>query len=251
MGNKVSEFSFYPEGSNQGRKTIFLFFVTWTTCTFTKVDNWYSRIWLSVFKRCAVRIWNFLFAPWGHMRVDQWCFLSNKACHLNSMYISNSRQTIRLGMYCRCALKFLNFYFHPWGQIRVKECFFQNLVTWSPCIFQGIVNKWYARMWLDSPCRCPIRFMKSLFASRGNIFFLNYISITWYILILIFCFIPLWRKTWPFNSTHLKPLYPRIHCAKNGWNLLDLVILKKLICEKIWIDTWTDRDRNTDRQIEA
>ena len=69
--------------------------------------------------------------------------------------------------------------------------FFQNFVTWYPCIFQGIVNKWYARIWLDSPCRCPKRFKKLIFATRGNnIFFSNYISITWNNLTFLFCYNP-------------------------------------------------------------
>ena len=66
-------------------------------------------------------------------------------------------------MSCRCAIRFLKFYFHPWNQKKRVEkwCFFSetcNLNNLIMYIFQGIVNKWYARMWLDSTCRYPIRF---------------------------------------------------------------------------------------------
>ena len=87
-------------------------------------------------------------------------------------------------------------------------------------IFQGIVNKWYDRMWLDSTCRCPIRFKKLHFAPKVNneIFFLNDIFITWHSLIFLFCYYPPKRKMWPFISKRLNPLYPRILCSKFGRN---------------------------------
>ena len=28
----------------------------------------------------------------------------------------------------------------------------------------------------------------------------------------------LWKNTWPIILTKLNPLYPRMHCAKHGWN---------------------------------
>ena len=68
MCYKVSEFSFYPKGWNEGWKRLFFFsvkFVTWTTSTFSGVDNWYPRIWLGMFWKCAVRIRHFHFAPLG------------------------------------------------------------------------------------------------------------------------------------------------------------------------------------------
>ena len=73
---------------------------------------------------CHIRL--ITWTPSTFQIVDKWCF------------------KIWLGMSCRYAISFLNFYFHPWGQIRVEKesGFFQILVTWTPYIFQGIVNKW-------------------------------------------------------------------------------------------------------------
>ena len=71
----------------------------------------------------------------------------------------------------RCSIRFLNFYFHPLSQIRVKNYVsFQSFVNCTPCacIFQGIANKWYTRMWLCRLCRCPIRFKKIYFTLRGK-----------------------------------------------------------------------------------
>ena len=46
-------------------------------------------------------------------------------------------------------------------------------------------------MWLDSPCRCPIKFKKLHFPPGvKKRFFKNYISITWHSRILVFCYYP-------------------------------------------------------------
>ena len=90
-------FHFIPRGQMKVEKRRFYFsvkFVSCTSSTFSGVDNCYFRIWLGMSCRCAVRIYNFHFASWGHMRIEQWRFLSYKACHLNSIYISNGRQMI-------------------------------------------------------------------------------------------------------------------------------------------------------------
>ena len=61
---------------------------------------------------------------------------------------------IWFGMSCRCAIRFLNFHFHrSLGSNKGRKMTspFQSLVDWTT--IKGIVNKWYARMWLDSPCR--------------------------------------------------------------------------------------------------
>ena len=86
---RVSEVSVYPDVLNEGRETTFRFsvkFDTWNTSTFSKVNNWDSKIWLGMTCRFAVRIRNFHFALWGHMRDEQWHFLSYTACQWNSIY---------------------------------------------------------------------------------------------------------------------------------------------------------------------
>ena len=77
-------FHFIPRGQMRVEKQLFFFsvnFATLTTSTFSEVDNRYSRILLGISWRCAVRIRNFHFTPWGHMRVEKWRFLSYKTCH--------------------------------------------------------------------------------------------------------------------------------------------------------------------------
>ena len=74
---------------------MFLFsvkFVTSTSSIFSGVDYVYFRICLGMHRRLAVRIRNFHFAPWAYKKVEQCRILSNKACQLNSIYISQSRQ---------------------------------------------------------------------------------------------------------------------------------------------------------------
>ena len=55
--------------------------------------------------------------------------------------------------------------------------------------------------------------------------------------------ISLWQRPWFFIGTNLNCLHQGILYVKYGGTWLE--ILKKLICEKIWMDTWTDRQ--TDR----
>ena len=68
--------------------------------------------------------------------------------------------------------KVLEFLFLSLGSTKAwkNDVSFQSLVTWTLCIFQGILNKGYARMWLDSPCTCtcPIEFKKLRFAPRDK-----------------------------------------------------------------------------------
>mgnify|MGYP003691677181 CR=1 FL=1 len=81
-------------------------------------------------------------------------------------------------------------------------------------IFQGIVNKWYAKMWLGRPCRCPMRFKKLHFAPRGkNIFLKNNISLTWHSLVSLFCYYPPLKEdlTLHFNIFE-SPLYKDTLC---------------------------------------
>ena len=68
---------------------------------------------------------------------------------------------------------------------------FLNLVTWTASIFQGIINTWYASMWLGRPCRCPMRFKKLHFSPRGKKdFFKTFFSLIWHSLISLFCYHP-------------------------------------------------------------
>ena len=95
----------------------------------------YSRIWLRMSCRCAVRFANFIFAPvvdWGPNMTFLWsCWLWR-------------------------------------GQMRVdKRRFFLSgkIVNWIPSTFQ-IVDKWYSRIWLGMSCRCVIRFRNFYFEIR-------------------------------------------------------------------------------------
>ena len=128
-------------------------------------------------------------------------------------------------MSCRCAIRLLNFYSHPWSHIRVENDFlFRFLVTWTPSIFQGIVNKWYASMWLVKPCRCPMSYI--LPPGVKIRFFSNNISLTWHGRISFFAIIPLWKKMWPFISTYLSPLYTR------SYSVPSLVEIGQVVLEK-------------------
>ena len=42
--------------------------VTWTPSTFLRVDKCYSRIWLSMSCRCAIKFWNFYFHAWSRIK---------------------------------------------------------------------------------------------------------------------------------------------------------------------------------------
>ena len=93
MWSKDLEFSFCPLRSNND-----VFFhirlVTWTPSTFQKVDKWYSRIWLCMSRRCALRFLNFYFHPWGRKSVEK-LHLFSESCWLNFMYnSSNNKQMI-------------------------------------------------------------------------------------------------------------------------------------------------------------
>ena len=131
MRNKVSEFSFYPEGSNEGRKTTFLFsvkFVTWTTSTFSEVDNWYSRIWLGMSSRYSVGIRNLYFTPRGYMRVENNVFcrirLVSQWTPSKIKIVDKWYSRIWKGMSCRCAIRLLNFSFSSLESYKGREMTF-------------------------------------------------------------------------------------------------------------------------------
>ena len=64
--------------------------------------------------------------------------------------------------------------------------------------------------------------LKKLFLLLGTVLF-SYLAIT----------PPLWRKMWPFILPYLITLYPRILCAKFGWN--DPVVLEKSFKSYLYI----------------
>ena len=109
-------------------------FVTWTTSTFSGVNNWTSRIWLGMSCRCAVTIWNFHFAPRGHIRVEKWRFLSYNACHLKSIYISRVDKwyfRIWMGVSCRCAITFNYFLsLESYNFRKMKFSYFAIIPPW-------------------------------------------------------------------------------------------------------------------------
>ena len=118
-------------------------------------------------------------------------------------------------MSCRCAIRFLNFYFQSCSHIRVEKWrFFSESCNLNSIYIQGIVNKWYTRMWLGRPCRCPMRF-KKLHCSPGvkNRIFKNNISLTWHSLISLFCYYPSLKEdvTLHFN-TFESPLHNDTLC---------------------------------------
>ena len=57
------------------------------------------------------------------------------------------------------------------------------------------------------------------------------------------CFVIIypWIRAWPFIWTNLNPLYPRILCAKFGWNCPNMVLEKKMNRWKVHRKTFTDR----------
>ena len=107
-----------------------------------------------------------------------------------------------MGMTCICVIKFKIFFknIYPWTHKRVENWRF--LSESCPSTFQGIVNKWYARMSWSRPCKYPIRFQKLHFAPMGK---KKILKITFpllgTVLLSYFAIIPPWRKVWPFIST--------------------------------------------------
>ena len=124
---RFRNFHFAPRGQMRVEKRRFIFpvkFVFSTASTFSGVDKRYSRIWLDVSCRFAIRIRNFHFVTWGRMRVDKWLFCRKRLVTWNPSTFHKVVQwysRIWLGMSSRCAIRFFNFKFHPWSQIRVEN----------------------------------------------------------------------------------------------------------------------------------
>ena len=135
-------------------------------------------------------------------------------------------------MSCRCAIRFLNFYFHPCSHIRVEKWrFFSESCSWTPSIFQGIVNKWYARMWLVRPCRCSYDSRSHiLLEGVKNRFKKNNISLIWHRLISLLCYYPPWKKMWPFISTYLIQGFSVSSLVEIGQVVLQKKIFKSRQC---------------------
>ena len=132
MCKKVSEFSFYPEGSNEGWKTRFRFFCK--DCHLNSINIFRSRqlilkdmTW-HILQMCS-KASGFSFCPLGSYEGRKMMFSVIKGLslelHLHYFQIVDKWYSrIWLDMSCRCAIRFLNFYFHPWSQIRVKKIMF-------------------------------------------------------------------------------------------------------------------------------
>ena len=142
MRNKVLEFSFLPQGSIKGQKMTFLVeaVVTGTLSTFHRIHKWYSRIWLGMTCRCAMRFRNFHFIPRGQLRAQNRHFFC-KVFHLNYINIV-------------CVFFFLNQFsifhmlIHTFSFLYEKKglflCFFYFLFTFSAVtyLWSGINVKW-------------------------------------------------------------------------------------------------------------
>ena len=61
---------------------------------------------------------------------------------------------------------------------------------------------------------------------------------------LLFRYYPPWRRAWPFIWTNLKPLHPRMRCAKFGW--IGQLVLKK--DSKMWKDGQTENRQQAIRK---
>ena len=140
--------------------------VTGTLSTFQSVNKWYSRIWLGMSCRCAVRFWNFHFIPKGLMRVEKRFYLSTVKFVTWTIStfsgVDNWYSRIWLSMSCKCAVRIRNFHFAPWGHMTFV--FHIRLVTWFLFTFE-VADKWYSRIWLGIFCRCATRFFEFLFST--------------------------------------------------------------------------------------
>ena len=75
MRRKFVEFSFLTQESIKGQKGSYWWVVvTGNLSTFQRVDNWYSRIWLVMAYRCAIRCRNFHFIPGGNWGSSNYVF---------------------------------------------------------------------------------------------------------------------------------------------------------------------------------
>ena len=124
---RFRKFHFIPRGQIRFETRRFHFsvkFVTWTPSTFSGVDNWYTRVWLGMSCRCAVRIWKFHFSP-----VVIWRLNNDVSCQEGLVtwnpstfqWVDKWYFRIWMGIYCRCSIKFKNFYFHRWSNLRIEK----------------------------------------------------------------------------------------------------------------------------------
>ena len=187
------------------------------------------------------KVFNFYFRPWDQIRVEKW-HLFLESCWLNSMYNSrHSKQMICWDVIGQSLNMPNNIV--PSG---VKKRFFKNYIsiTWHSPIF---LFCYYTPLEEDvalhfnilaSPlpkdtCVPSVVEIGPVVLEKKLSMYFQYVA-----------FIFLWQRAWPFIWTNLNHL----QCFMSSMVDLDSVILKKLICLKIWMETWTDRQR--DRQID-
>ena len=142
MRNKVLEFSFLPQGSIKGQKMTFLVeaVVTGTLSTFHRIHKWYSRIWLGMTCRCAMRFRNFHFIPRGQLRAQ------NRHFFLQSF-------SLELHIHCLCYFFFKSVQYFSYVNSHIFLLiwkkglflhFFSFLFTFSAVtyLWSGINVKW-------------------------------------------------------------------------------------------------------------
>ena len=159
-----------------------------------------------MFCRCAVRIRNFHFAPWGYMRVKQWSFLIYKVCHSISIYSP-----------CRCPLRFKKLNLAP---RRNKHFFNQISITWNSLIFLFCYYSPWRKIWPFMYNTWTPLPMDTLYQVRLKLpkWSLSRIYIKIVNVILYMAFISSWKNKWPLNWTNLNSFYPSILCVMFGWN---------------------------------
>ena len=123
MRNKILEFSFYPEGSNEGRKTTFLFFCK--VCHLNYIYIFRSRQlilqdMIGHVLQMRNKVSEFSFYPEGSNEGGKTTFLFFfcKVCHLNYIYIFRRRQLIlqhMIGHVQQMCSKDSEFSFYPLG----------------------------------------------------------------------------------------------------------------------------------------
>ena len=129
MCYKFSEFSFYPEGSNEGRKTTFLFFCK--VCHLNYIYIFRSRQLIPqdmighVLQICN-KDSEFAFCPLGSYEGGTMTFSVIKGMSIKLHFSFNQQTNDTIGyewLYLDLQMcnQVLNFYFHPWGQMRVEK----------------------------------------------------------------------------------------------------------------------------------
>ena len=119
-------FHFWPRSQLRAKKRLYWWIsITGNQSTFQRVDKLYSRMWLGMSCRCAIRCRHFHFIPRGQKRVVKRRFLFSVKFITWSTYTfsgeDNRYSKIGLSISCRWAVNIRNFCFAPWGHMRVKQ----------------------------------------------------------------------------------------------------------------------------------